>query len=140
MLFQLLWMVLVPTISTKPGAASCRASHCVWGHDSHLFLQPLAEYLLSLGSVSPPQAWCYCSLWSCWEWGDVGAVSLATQKGDSTQICTYAVASDLACRSHCWLWLGLLKLWYNSTCVSVLHVGISFAWQRFGGQEHDTHQ
>lgn len=54
----------------------------------------------------------------------MGTVSSAPQKGDLTQICTNAAASDfLAGRSHCWLWLGLLKLRFNSMRVSVLPAG-----------------
>lgn len=51
-------------------------------------------------------------------------VSSGPQKGDSTQICTGAVASEFpAGGSRCWLWLGLLKLRLKSRCVSVLPAG-----------------
>lgn len=54
----------------------------------------------------------------------MGTVSPGPQKGASTRICINAVANEfLAGRSHRWLWLGLLKLWLNSRCASVLPAG-----------------
>lgn len=94
------------------------------GFSAHPLPQSLAEGLLSLGPISPSRARCRCSMQSRWGAGGCGSCFACSQIGGSTQICTSAVASEfLAGRSHCWLWPGLLKLWFNSTCVSVLLAG-----------------